>query len=123
MQLRAACCRARWTGVDRAGEPALRPGHGPSPPRSRAVLTLIDASGFIFRAYHAIPPLDDEQGRARPTPCWASPGWCSRRSGSSKPTHVALAFDKESRTGARRSTPTTRPTARGRRRIWSASSR
>ena len=69
----------------------------PSPPRSAPVLTLIDASSFIFRAYHAIPPLTTSKG----VPTNAVLGFTRMVLKALKdlqPTHVALAFDKESRT-------------------------
>jgi DNA polymerase I len=69
----------------------------PSPPRSAPVLTLIDASSFIFRAYHAIPPLSTSKG----VPTNAVLGFTRMVLKALKdlqPTHVALAFDKESRT-------------------------
>ena len=49
--------------VDRGGGARLRPGPMvPSPPSGTPRLVLIDASSFIFRAYHAIPPLTTRQG-------------------------------------------------------------
>jgi len=69
----------------------------PSPPRSAPVITLIDASSFIFRAYHAIPPLSTSKG----VPTNAVLGFTRMVLKALKdlqPTHVALAFDKESRT-------------------------
>ncbi|HVG61476.1 MAG TPA: DNA polymerase I [Hyalangium sp.] len=69
----------------------------PSPPRSAPVLTLIDASSFIFRAYHAIPPLTTSKG----VPTNAVLGFTRMVLKAIKdlqPTHLALAFDKESRT-------------------------
>jgi DNA polymerase-1 len=69
----------------------------PSPTRSAPVLTLIDASGFIFRAYHAIPPLSTSKG----VPTNAVLGFARMVLKALKdlqPTHIALAFDKESRT-------------------------
>jgi DNA polymerase-1 len=68
----------------------------PSPSASAPVLTLIDASGFIFRAYHAIPPLSTSKG----VPTNAVLGFTRmvlKALKDLKPTHVALAFDKESR--------------------------
>ena len=59
-------------------------------------LVLIDASSFIFRAYHAIPPLTNRQG----VPTNATLGFTRQILKALKelnPTHVALAFDKESR--------------------------
>jgi len=69
----------------------------PSPPSgSSPRLVLIDASSFIFRAYHAIPPLTNRQG----VPTNATLGFTRQVLKALKelnPTHVALAFDKESR--------------------------
>jgi DNA polymerase-1 len=68
----------------------------PSPPSGTQRLVLIDASNFIFRAYHAIPPLTNRQG----VPTNATLGFTRQVLKALKelnPTHVALAFDKESR--------------------------
>ncbi|MCP3144963.1 DNA polymerase I [Pyxidicoccus xibeiensis] len=68
-----------------------------SPSRSAPTLVLIDASGFIFRAYHAIPPLTTSKG----VPTNAVLGFTRmvlKALRDLAPTHVALAFDKESRT-------------------------
>ncbi|MDC0708297.1 DNA polymerase I [Stigmatella sp. ncwal1] len=67
-----------------------------SPLRSAPVLTLIDASSFIFRAYHAVPPLSTSKG----VPTNAVLGFTRMVLKSLKdlePTHIALAFDKDSR--------------------------
>ncbi|HSP80700.1 MAG TPA: 5'-3' exonuclease H3TH domain-containing protein, partial [Myxococcaceae bacterium] len=67
----------------------------PSPPSGAPRLVLIDASSFIFRAYHAIPPLS-----ARGVPTNATLGFTRQVLKALKelqPSHVALAFDKESR--------------------------
>jgi DNA polymerase-1 len=62
----------------------------------REHLFLIDGSGYIFRAYHALPPL------SRPsdgTPVGAVYGFCNmlykllEDSGSEAPTHLAVIFD------------------------------
>ncbi|HEX8705232.1 MAG TPA: DNA polymerase I [Myxococcaceae bacterium] len=69
----------------------------PSPQASAPLLTLIDASSFIFRAYHAIPPLSTSKG----VPTNAVLGFTRmvlKAIKDLKPTHLALAFDKESRT-------------------------
>jgi DNA polymerase I len=69
----------------------------PSPPSGAPRLVLIDASSFIFRAYHAIPPLTNRQG----VPTNATLGFTRQVLKALKelnPSHVALAFDKESRT-------------------------
>jgi DNA polymerase-1 len=68
----------------------------PSPPSGAPRLVLIDASSFIFRAYHAIPPLTNRQG----VPTNATLGFTRQVLKALRdldPTHVALAFDKESR--------------------------
>src|SRR5580700_7337826 len=62
------------------------------------VVTLIDASGFIFRAYHAIQHLSTSKG----VPTNAVYGFTRMLLKTLRefaPTHVALAFDKESRKG------------------------
>ncbi|RKG96623.1 DNA polymerase I [Corallococcus sp. CA053C] len=67
-----------------------------SPPRSERRLALFDASGFIFRAYHAIPPLTTSKG----VPTNAVLGFTRmvlKALQDLKPTHVALAFDKSGR--------------------------
>ncbi|HZW89138.1 MAG TPA: DNA polymerase I [Myxococcaceae bacterium] len=74
-------------------------------PSPRPVLTLIDASGFVFRAYHAITNLSTSRG----IPTNAVYGFTRmllKTLREMKPTHVALAFDKESRTGRQEIDPT-----------------
>src|SRR5688572_15842291 len=69
------------------------------------LLTLIDASNFIFRAYHAIPPLSTSRG----VPTNAAYGFTRMMLKTLReldPTHIALAFDKESRTGRQAIDPT-----------------
>ena len=76
-----------------------------SPSRSAPTLVLIDASGFIFRAYHAIPPLTTSKG----VPTNAVLGFTRmvlKGLRELNPTHVALAFDKESRTERQKIDPT-----------------
>ena len=64
-------------------------------------LHLIDGSGFIFRAYHALPPLTRSDG----TPVGAVAGFCNmiyrmmeNNNGSDAPTHLAVIFDHKSKT-------------------------
>jgi DNA polymerase I len=38
-------------------------------------LFLVDGSGYIFRAYHALPPLNRKSDGLPPVPCSASPTW------------------------------------------------
>src|SRR5262249_31566492 len=69
------------------------------------VLTLIDASGYIFRAYHALPALSTSKG----VPTNAVYGFTRmllKTLRERSPTHVALAFDKESRLGRQAIDPT-----------------
>ena len=74
-------------------------------PSPRPVLTLIDASGFVFRAYHAIANLSTSRG----VPTNAAYGFTRmllKTLREMNPTHVALAFDKESRSGRQEIDPT-----------------
>ena len=61
-------------------------------------LHLIDGSGFIFRAYHALPPLTRKSDGL---PIGAVAGFCNmvwkmlqETKGADAPTHVAVIFDK-----------------------------
>lgn len=63
---------------------------------------LIDGSGFIFRAYHALPPLTRKSDGL---PVGAISGFCNMlfkmvedQKGSDAPTHVAVVFDYSSKT-------------------------
>lgn len=65
-------------------------------------LHLIDGSSFIFRAYHALPPLTRKSDGL---PIGAVAGFCNMlqryvegNNGSDAPTHVAVIFDKGSHT-------------------------
>ena len=65
-------------------------------------LHLIDGSGFIFRAYHALPPLTRKSDGL---PVGAVAGFCNmvykmveESKGPDAPTHVAVVFDKSERT-------------------------
>ncbi len=65
---------------------------------SGKILTLIDASGYIFRAYHALPHLSTSKG----TTTHAVLGFTRmllKLMREFEPTHLALAFDKDSRSG------------------------
>ena len=69
------------------------------------LLVLIDASSFIFRAYHAIQHLSTSKG----VPTNAVYGFTRMLLKTLReldPTHVALAFDKESRQGRQEIDPT-----------------
>ncbi|MCP5072448.1 MAG: DNA polymerase I [Rhodobacteraceae bacterium] len=65
-------------------------------------LHLIDGSGFIFRAYHALPPLTRKSDGL---PVGAVAGFCNMlfkfvedQKGSDAPTHVAVVFDHKGKT-------------------------
>lgn len=65
-------------------------------------LHLIDGSAFIFRAYHALPPL---KRKSDGLPIGAVSGFCNMlqryvetNTGPDAPTHVAVIFDKGSHT-------------------------
>ncbi len=65
-------------------------------------LHLIDGSGFIFRAYHALPPLTR---RSDGLPIGAVAGFCNMlykfvedQKGADAPTHVAVIFDAKGKT-------------------------
>lgn len=65
-------------------------------------LHLIDGSGFIFRAYHALPPLTRKSDGL---PVGALAGFCNMiykmvedNSGPDAPTHVAVIFDHKGKT-------------------------
>ena len=65
-------------------------------------LQLIDGSGYIFRAYHALPPLTRQSDGL---PIGAVAGFCNmvwkmlqETRGADAPTHVAVVFDKSEHT-------------------------
>jgi DNA polymerase-1 len=65
-------------------------------------LHLIDGSGFIFRAYHALPPLTRQSDGL---PIGAVHGFCNMvhkmvedAKGADAPTHVAVVFDHSAKT-------------------------
>ncbi|MEK6205642.1 MAG: DNA polymerase I, partial [Amylibacter sp.] len=65
-------------------------------------LQLIDVSGFIFRAYHALPPLTRKSDGF---PVGAISGYCNMifkmvedQKGHDAPTHVAAIFDHKGKT-------------------------
>ena len=63
-------------------------------------LILVDGSGFIFRAYHALPPLRKSDG----TPTGAVSGYCNmlfkliNELKEFKATHIAVVFDHKDKT-------------------------
>lgn len=91
----------------------LGPALPPAPPAAveaaslaprRPELTLIDASGFVFRAYHALPSLTTSKG----VPTHAVLGFTRmllKLLREQAPTHVALCFDLDSRRGRKEIDP------------------
>src|SRR3569833_4427207 len=63
---------------------------------------LVDGSGYIFRAYHALPPLtrksDGLQGNAVLGFCNMLWKLLSEMPADNKPTHLAVIFDKSEKT-------------------------
>ncbi len=75
--------------------------HNPHSLKPGDHLYLIDGSGFIFRAYHALPPLTRKSDGL---PVGAVQGFCnmlwkllSEERGDKKPTHLAVIFDHSSK--------------------------
>jgi len=77
----------------------------PSPERATAArrLYLVDGSGYIFRAYHALPPLTRKSDGV---PIGAVAGFCNMlwkllvdmRAAPDAPTHLAVVFDHSEKT-------------------------
>jgi DNA polymerase-1 len=76
-----------------------------STPASKRKLTLIDASGFIFRAYHAIQHLSTSKGVST-NAVYGFTRMLLKAIRDLEPTHLVLAFDKESRKGRQAIDPT-----------------
>ncbi len=65
-------------------------------------LYLVDGSGYLFRAYHALPPLSRKSDGL---PVGAVSGYCNmlwkfleELRGGDKPTHLAVIFDASEKT-------------------------
>jgi DNA polymerase-1 len=72
--------------------------HGDQAAGAPRTLMLVDASGYIFRAFHALPPMTTSKG----IPTNAVLGFCRmmlKLLRDRRPTHVALCFDRDSRLG------------------------
>src|SRR5712675_1390322 len=72
-------------------------------------LYLVDGSGFIFRAFHALPPLTRKSDGL---PVGAIQGFCNMlwklmvdMKAGEKPTHLAVIFDKSEQTFRKRIYP------------------
>jgi DNA polymerase-1 len=90
--------------IGKARTPWAAPSDCPKSSRARSdvVLYLIDGSGYIFRAYHALPPLTRKSDGL---PVGAVQGFCNmlwkllkETNAGHKPTHLAVIFDKSSKT-------------------------
>jgi DNA polymerase-1 len=75
--------------------------HSSRPVKAGDHLYLIDGSGYIFRAYHALPPLTRKSDGL---PVGAVQGFCNmlykllkQMSAEDRPTHLAVIFDKSSK--------------------------
>ena len=64
---------------------------------SRSTLYLVDASGYMFRAFHAIPPLNNSRG----LPTNATYGFLRmvlKLVKDTRPSHIAMVFDPPGKT-------------------------
>ncbi|MBT9447119.1 MAG: DNA polymerase I [Hyphomonadaceae bacterium] len=73
-----------------------------APIDSKSRVWLIDGSGYIFRAYHALPPLTRQKDGL---PIGAVSGFCNMlykllndMKGPDRPTHLAVIFDRSEKT-------------------------
>jgi DNA polymerase-1 len=89
-----------------AAKPKAAPSSVPSNPAARPLkkgdhLFLVDGSGYIFRAYHALPPLTRKSDGLQVN---AVLGFCNMlwkllaEMKDDKPTHLAVVFDKSEKT-------------------------
>ena len=83
---------AKATASKKAAEPKVAPGL-----KKGDRVYLIDGSGYIFRAYHALPPLSRKSDGL---PTGAVAGFCNMlfklmrdTKGDERPTHLAVIFD------------------------------
>jgi DNA polymerase-1 len=81
---------------------AARPNPAARPLKKGDHLFLVDGSGYIFRAYHALPPLTRKSDGLQVN---AVLGFCNmlwkllaEMKANDKPTHLAVVFDKSERT-------------------------
>jgi DNA polymerase I len=86
--------RSKASGEGAAPHAASRPAHASvlPPPGSEDVLYLVDLSGYVFRAYHAVPPLSNSKGE----PTHAVLGTVSMLQkvvNDRRPTMLAVAMD------------------------------
>ena len=103
---RAAYLRAMADLLDSdtlADAPALPEGRAATQDGPKLRLYLVDGSGYIFRAYHALPPLTRKSDG---TPVGAVAGFCNMmwkflcdmKGEADAPTHLAVIFDHSEKT-------------------------
>ena len=74
-------------------------------------LYLVDGSGFIFRAYHALPPLTTKSGLSTGA-VYGFTQMLIKLETDHRPSHLAVVFDKGVALVPQRGvSPSTRPTA------------
>ena len=82
-----------WLPAARRRRPRPSPPAGPQP----GVVYHIDASYFVFRAYHSMPPdMVDRDGNATHA-LYGFARFLSRFSGAGRPARIAVAFDESLR--------------------------
>lgn len=80
-----------------AAAPALEGAAHLPPPGTPDVLYLVDLSGYVFRAYHALPPLSNSRGE--PTHAvLGTVNMLQKVVGERRPDRVAVAMDSKGRT-------------------------
>src|SRR5262245_44710803 len=88
--------------ADKAKAPAATPARAPRPLKAGDHLFLVDGSGYIYRAYHALPPLTRKSDGLQVN---AVLGFCNmlwkllrEMPPDNRPTHLAVVFDKSEKT-------------------------
>ncbi len=93
---------AKPASRDAASSGGASPQHAPRPLKAGDHLFLVDGSGYIFRAYHALPPLTRKSDGLQVN---AVLGFCNmlwkllrEMPPDNRPTHLAVVFDKSEKT-------------------------
>src|SRR5690606_6764052 len=89
--------------LDPTDAPPLSNAREPTQDGPKVRLYLVDGSGYIFRAYHALPPLTRKSDG---TPVGAVAGFCNMlwkllcdmKGEADAPTHLAVIFDHSEKT-------------------------
>src|SRR5689334_16006088 len=96
MSLLRSALRAQGRSHDALTAAANKAEHN-NPLKKGDHLYLVDGSGYIFRAYHALPPLSRKSDGL---PTGAVAGYCNMlwkllqdMKGGERPTHLAVIFD------------------------------